>query len=152
MPTTISITDLPTLAGVDLGHSDWLEVGQDRIDLFAHATGDQQWIHVDAERARMGPFGTTIAHGFLSLALIAPLWEQVLTVTGASMSVNYGIDRLRFVSPVPVGSTVRLHSTVTSVTEVAGGWQITVEQLLEVQGAARPAVVATCLFRFYPAT
>ncbi|WP_353816615.1 MaoC family dehydratase [Agromyces sp. SYSU T00266] len=151
MPTTISITDLPTLAGVDLGYSDWLEVGQDRIDLFAHATGDDQWIHLDAERARTGPFGTTIAHGFLSLALIAPLWEQVLTVTGSSMSVNYGIDRLRFISPVPAGSAVRLHSTVESVTEIAGGWQLTVEQLLGVQDATRPAVAATCLFRFYPA-
>ena len=149
MATTIDYSDLPSLVGTDLGHTGWFEVTQERIDTFAEATGDHQWIHTDPERAAEGPFGTTIAHGFLSLSLFIPLWVELLDVQGVSTKVNYGLDKVRFVSPVPAGSRIRLTATITELTEIAGGVQITVDATIELDGATKPAVVIRSLQRFY---
>ena len=152
MPTAVNgIDQLSGLAGADLGTSGWLEITQDRVDTFAAATGDRQWIHVDVERARTGPFGGTIAHGYLTLALVIPLWSEILRVEGIGMALNYGLNRLRFPAPVPVGSRVRLHARVASVEEVAGGGaQLTVELTVEVEGGSKPAAVAEAVYRYYP--
>jgi acyl dehydratase len=139
---------LRKLAGTDLGASDWLEVTQDRVDTFADATGDHQWIHVDPERARTGPFGGTIAHGYLTLALVIPLWTQILRIEGIGMSVNYGLNRVRFPAPVPVGSQVRLHARVAAADDVRDGVQLTVDLTVEVRGADKPALVAEALYRY----
>lgn len=149
MTTTIDRAALADLAGTDLGWTDWLEVAQDRVDLFADATDDHQWIHVDPERAKDGPFGGPIAHGFLSLSLTVKFWTELLEVEGVATKVNYGLDRVRFVSPVSVGSRVRMNAVVAEVTEVRGGWQLAVDQTIEVEGGERPAVVARGLYRFY---
>ena len=141
--------ELHMLAGVDLGPSDWLEITQDRINTFADATDDHQWIHVDRERAGTGPFGSTIAHGYLSLALIIPLWTQILRVDGIGMAVNYGLNRVRFSSPVPVDSQIRLHAHVVAAEEVRDGVQLTVEFTVEVRGADKPALVAEAVYRYY---
>src|SRR5579885_3118069 len=110
MPRTVNgITELLALTGTDLCHSDWLEIDQKRVDLFADATDDHQWIHVDVERAGKGPFGGTIAHGHLTLALLIPLWNRLLEVRGVGMAVNYGLNKVRFPAPVPVGSRIRAH-------------------------------------------
>src|SRR6478752_384434 len=108
--TVTGIDELKKLAGSDLGTSEWIEVTQERIDTFAEATGDHQWIHVDPERAKQGPFGRTIAHGYLTLSLLPQLMPQVLTIEDSVMGVNYGVEKVRFTSPVPVGSRVRLHA------------------------------------------
>ena len=150
MPTTtIDIADLASLEGRDLGFTDYLEITQERINTFADATNDHQWIHVDPERAKDGPFGTAIAHGFLTLSLGIALWSDLLEVNGATTKVNYGLNKVRFVSPVPVGSKIRMSAVVASVTEVGGGWQIGVDQVIEVEGAPKPAVVTHSLYRFY---
>jgi len=149
MTTTIAYTDLPSLAGMDLGWSEWLDVTQDRVNTFADATNDHQWIHVDPERAKDSPFGGAIAHGFLSLSLAVPLWTELLDVEGVGLKVNYGLDKVRFISPVPVGSRVRMNAVIAEVTEVAGGYQLAVDQTIEVDGAPKPAVVARGLYRFY---
>ena len=149
MTTTVPLQDLPGLAGTDLGFSGYREITQDQVNLFAEATDDHQWIHVDPERAKDGPFGAPIAHGYLSLALMIPLSEELLQVDGVSTKVNYGLDRVRFPAPVKVGARVRMGSTVKEVTEVAGGYQITLENVVEVEGGTKPAVAATTLFRFY---
>jgi acyl dehydratase len=149
MTTTVDIAELASLEGRDLGFTDYREITQERINTFADATDDHQWIHVDPERAKDGPFGGPIAHGFLTLSLAIPLWGELLDVTGATTKVNYGLDRVRFVSPVPVGSKIRMSGTVTSASEVAGGWQIEVDQIIEVEGASKPAVVMHSLYRFY---
>lgn len=147
--TAIALQDLPQHVGADLGWSGYREVTQEQVNLFADATDDHQWIHVDPERAKEGPFGGPIAHGYLSLALIIPLSDELLDVTGVGTKVNYGLDKVRFPSPVPVGSRVRMRSTIKDVTEVAGGYQITLDNVIEVEGAPKPAVAATTLFRFY---
>lgn len=121
MATTIDYSDLSSLLGKDLGYTDWFEVTQERIDTFADATGDHQWIHTDPARAADGPFGATIAHGFLTLSLFIPLWVELLDVQGVETKVNYGLDKVRFVSPVPAGSRIRLTATITELTEIAGG-------------------------------
>jgi acyl dehydratase len=139
---------LRKLAGVDLGVSEWLTVTQDRVDTFADATDDHQWIHVDAERARTGPFGGTIAHGYLTVALIIPLWTQILTIEGVSVALNYGLNRLRFPAPVPVGSQVRLHARVNTVEDVGDSVQLTLDFTVEVEGLAKPALVAEALYRY----
>ena len=149
MTTTIDFVDLASLAGRDLGFSEYLEITQDRINAFADATNDHQWIHVDPERAKSGPFGTSVAHGFLTLSLGIAFWTELLEVNGATTKVNYGMDKVRFVSPVPVGSRIRMSATVSDVTEVAGGWQIGVDQVIELEGATKPAVVTHSLYRFY---
>jgi acyl dehydratase len=147
--TTVTLAELPGLAGRDLGFSDYLEITQERINTFADATDDHQYIHVDPERAKDGPFGVPIAHGFLTLSLAIPLWGSLLDVSDSKTKVNYGLDRVRFVSPVPVGSKIRMSAVVASVTEVAGGFQIGVDQVIEIEGGVKPAVVAHSLYRFY---
>jgi acyl dehydratase len=147
--TIVTFAELPGLAGRDLGFSDYLEVTQERINTFADATDDHQWIHTDPERAETGPFGGVIAHGFLTLSLGIAFWTELLEVTGASAKVNYGLDKVRFISPVKVGSRIRLRAVIGSVTEVPGGHQVGVDQTIEIEGVAKPAVVAHSLYRFY---
>jgi acyl dehydratase len=149
MTTTIAYADVAGLAGTDLGHTDWVEITQDQINTFADATGDHQWIHVDPERAKGGPFGAPIAHGFLTLSLAVTFWTELLEVEGVTTKVNYGLDKVRFISPVKVGARVRMNAVVAEVTEVAGGYQLTVDQTIEIEGASKPAVVARGLYRFY---
>jgi acyl dehydratase len=143
------LDELRAAAGTSIGSSDWLTVTQDRIDLFAEATGDHQWIHVDVERAKAGPFGSTIAHGYLTLSLLPVLVSQVYTVEGVRMAVNYGLDRVRFPAPVPSGSRVRAHVTVLEVADVTGGIQVRSEVTVEAEGQAKPVCVAVSLARFY---
>jgi acyl dehydratase len=135
--------------GLDLGTSSWLEVTQQDVNMFADATGDHQWIHVDPERAAEGPFGGTIAHGYMSLALVIPLWSELLAVKNVGMSVNYGLNRLRFPAPVPVGSRIRLAGKLAAVKEVAGGMEVVADLVLEVEGTEKPALVAEAVYRFY---
>lgn len=149
MTTTIAYTDVAGLAGTDLGHTEWREITQEQINTFADATGDHQWIHVDPERAKDGPFGAPIAHGFLTLSLAVTFWTELLEVEGVTTKVNYGLDKVRFVSPVKVGARVRMNAVVAEVDEVAGGYQLTVDQTIEIDGGAKPAVVARGLYRFY---
>ena len=149
MTTTVALADLQTLVGTDLGYTDWFEITQDRINTFADATDDHQWIHIDPERAKEGPFGAPIAHGFLTLSLFIPLWVELLDVQGATTKVNYGLDKVRFVSPVPAGSRIRLTATVAEVTEAGGGVQVVVDATIEIEGGSKPAVVARSLQRFY---
>lgn len=149
MTTTIAYDQLADLAGVDLGQTAYRTVTQGQVNLFADATDDHQWIHVDPERARTGPFGAPIAHGFLTLSLAVPLWTELLEVKGVSTKLNYGLDRVRFPAPVVVGSRVRMRATVVEVTEVRGGYQLTVDQTIEVEGGTKPAVVARALYRFH---
>jgi acyl dehydratase len=150
MPNLVVDFDtLPTMTGKDLGTTDYREITQDQINLFADATDDQQWIHVDPERAKDGPFGAPIAHGFLTLSLIIPFWGELFDVDGVTTKVNYGLDKVRFTSPVKVGSKVRMQATIAEVTEVKGGAQIKVNATIEIEGQERPAVVAEFLARFY---
>jgi acyl dehydratase len=144
-----SVDDLAAAVGQELGTSGWITIDQDRIDRFADATGDHQWIHVDPERAESGPYGRTIAHGFLTLALVAPIGQQVMSVTGARVTVNYGLGRVRFISPVPVGARVRGTVTLTDVTPIDGGVQATRGVTIEIEGSDRPACVAESLVRYY---
>jgi acyl dehydratase len=154
MTTVINgLDELKSLAatGADLGHSGWMEITQDRINAFADATSDHQWIHVDAERAAAGPFGTTIAHGFLTLSLVIPLLEEMFAVGGVSMGINYGLNRVRFPSPVPVGSRIRLAAKLASAEDVSGGAvQVTLDLTMEIEGGAKPACVAQGVYRYYP--
>ncbi|WP_336855243.1 MaoC family dehydratase [Sinomonas albida] len=145
----VDFDKLLTMAGADLGTTDWLEITQDRVNLFADATDDHQWIHVDPERAKDGPFGAPIAHGFLTLSLLIPFWGELFDVEGVTTKVNYGLDRVRFTSPVKVGSKVRMAGQIAEVTEVKGGAQIKVNATIEIEGQERPAVVAEFLARFY---
>ena len=145
----VAIDELPGLVGTEIGPSDWLAITQERINTFADATDDQQWIHVDAERAKDGPFGVPIAHGFLTLSLLIPLWSSIFDVEGVTTKVNYGLDRVRFTAPVPVGSRVRLTATLTKVDEVSGGVQLATSAIIAIEGQERPAVVADFLSRFY---
>ncbi|MCZ7373631.1 MaoC family dehydratase [Micromonospora sp. WMMC250] len=149
MTTTITYERLGDLAGTDLGHTEYRTVTQDQVDLFADATDDHQWIHVDPERARTGPFGAPIAHGFLTLSLAVPFWTELLEVKGVTTKVNYGLDKVRFPTPVVVGARVRMRATVAEVVEVRGGYQIAVDQTIEIEGGTKPAVVARGLYRFY---
>ncbi|GIJ31059.1 MaoC family dehydratase [Micromonospora sediminimaris] len=149
MTTTITYEQLADLAGTDLGYTDYRTVTQDQVNLFADATDDHQWIHVDPERAKNGPFGAPIAHGFLTLSLAVPFWTELLDVKGVTTKVNYGLDKVRFPAPVKVGSRVRMTATVAEVVEVAGGYQIAVDQTIEIDGGTKPAVVARGLYRFY---
>jgi acyl dehydratase len=145
------VEELGKLAGTDVGVSDWLEITQERVNAFADATGDHQWIHVDVDRAKAGPFGRTIAHGYLTLALVIPLWNGLLQVHGMGMAVNYGLNRLRFPSPVPVGSRIRLNARILSVAEVTGGVQLTADMTVELEGAPKPAAAAEAVYRYYDA-
>jgi acyl dehydratase len=143
------IEEIKSLAGKDLGKSAWLEITQDRVNLFADATDDHQWIHVDPERAAAGPFGAPIAHGYLTLSLVIPLFNDLLEIHGISMGVNYGLDKLRFPSPVKVGSKIRLGGVVDSITDVTGGVQMVVDFTVEVEGQDKPALAARALYRQY---
>lgn len=148
MTTTVQTpADLLEMSGTELGPTDWRTIEQDRIDLFADATDDHQWIHLDEERAAAGPFGSTIAHGFLTLSLLVPLASELLEVAQTSASINYGLDRVRFTAPVPSGSRVRMRATIDDCTEVSGGVQIALECSIEVEGQERPAVIARWLAR-----
>ena len=150
MTTTTTMAEVPGLVGTDLGSSDWHEVTQEHVNLFADATGDHQWIHVDVERATAeSPFGGPIAHGYLTLSLLAPLSAQVLLVTDTVMGVNYGLNKVRFPAPVPVGAKVRLTATLKDVEEVAGGLQITVAGVIEAEGGSKPVCIAEPVFRVY---
>lgn len=148
--TTTTLAGLPALKGKELGTSEWFEVTQERVNTFADATGDHQWIHVDVEAARQhSPFGGPIAHGFLTLSLLVPMWSQVLTVSDVTMGVNYGLNRVRFPAPVPVGSKVRLTATLADVAEVPGGLQLTVSGVIEREGGDKPVCVLEALMRLY---
>ncbi|PXY27953.1 MaoC family dehydratase [Prauserella muralis] len=150
MTTRVSFDEVKTLVGSELGTSDWIEVTQERIDTFADATGDHQWIHVDPERAKDGPFGGTIAHGYLTLSLVIPMWTELLEVDGVTTKVNYGLNKVRFPSPVRAGSRVRMSGTLAQVDEVAGGGlQLTVDVVVEIENGDKPACVAQPVFRFY---
>lgn len=138
--------------GRDLGASEWLAVDQARIDLFAEATGDHQWIHVDPERAKDGPFGSTIAHGYLTLSLVNLFLPQIVEVLNISMGVNYGADKLRFPAAVPVGSRIRGRGELVGAEEVKGGAiQATIRVTVEIEGSDRPALVVDTISRFMPA-
>ncbi|CDR17783.1 MaoC family dehydratase [Streptomyces iranensis] len=147
--TVNGLDDLKKLADADLGTSEWIEVTQDRIDTFADATDDHQWIHTDPERAAQGPFGAPIAHGYLTLSLFIPLFTQLLDVRGVTTKVNYGLNKVRFPAPVKAGSRIRLVARLTSVEDVPGGVQITVDGTIEVDGGTKPAAVVQSLSRFY---
>jgi len=149
MITVTGIDELKGLAGQDLGHSAWLEITQERVDTFADATGDHQWIHVDVEKAKAGPFGGPIAHGYLTLSLVIPLFGELLQVDGVKMGVNYGLEKVRFPHPVPVGSKIRLAAKVVSVEDVPGGTQSTFDFTVEIDGVAKPACVARTVYRQY---
>ncbi|TWS20124.1 MaoC family dehydratase [Tsukamurella asaccharolytica] len=136
------LEELQAAVGEHLGYSDWVEIDQKRIDLFADATGDHQWIHVDPEKAKSGPFGSTIAHGYLTLSLIPMLVWQIYTVEGTTMGVNYGSNKVRFPAPVPVGSRVRAGVELVSVTPGGGGQQVVARVTIEREGGDRPACVA----------
>jgi acyl dehydratase len=149
MTTVAKIDDLPSLVGQHLGYSDWREITQEQVNQFADATGDHQWIHVDPERAKSGPFGGPIAHGYLTLSLVPVLMGQVFAVEGITMGVNYGANKLRFPSPVPVGSELRLGAALAGVEDVAGGVQVILDVTLEVKDATKPSCAAQVVFRFY---
>jgi acyl dehydratase len=150
MATTIDgIDGLSKQVGNHVGYSEWHEITQDQVQLFADATGDHQWIHLDVDRAKAGPFGSTIAHGYLTLALAPVLLNEVFSVSGISMGVNYGLNKLRFPAPVPVGSKVRLGVMVDHVEEIAGGAQVTLTGTWEREGATKPVCVAEIIFRYY---
>lgn len=152
-PTKVALPDLAELVGSELGPGPWLRVDQRRIDTFADATDDHQWIHTDPERAAHGPFGATVAHGYLTLGLVAPLLDALLVVDGAAMGVNYGLDRVRFPAPVTAGSRVRARAVLVELDPVPGGVQarldVTVERDAGVEDGGKPACVATVLCRFY---
>ncbi len=142
------LEDLSAKVGTEIGVGDWTTITQEQIDGFADATLDHQWIHVDEEKAAAGPFGTTIAHGFLTLSLI-PAIAPALEVPGARMAINYGLDRVRFIAPVPVGSRVRARTTLNEVHEVSGGIQTKTEVTIDLEGSEKPACVAETIARFY---
>jgi len=147
--TVIDYADLANAAGTDLGFSDYRVVTQDQVNTFADATDDHQWIHTDPEKAKDGPFGGPIAHGYLTLSLQIAFWTELFDVKGVGTKVNYGLEKVRFPSPVPVGSRIRMSAVIAEVSEVGGGYQIAVDQVVEVEGAPKPAVVSRGLYRFY---
>ncbi|MGA8723755.1 MAG: MaoC family dehydratase [Acidimicrobiales bacterium] len=150
MATTVQgIQSFHDLVGTHLGYSEWLRIDQERINLFADATDDHQWIHVDPERAKSGPFGSAIAHGYLTLSLVPALLKSVLLVEGMSMGINYGCNKVRFPSPVPVGSNLRLGAAVAEVEDVSGGVQVVLEVTLETEGSSKPSCVASVVYRYF---
>jgi acyl dehydratase len=146
-----SLNELPALVGQEVAVTDWLVVSQQQVDLFAQATGDNQWIHVDPERARAGPFGAPIAHGFLTLSLLPKFFESAFAIQGSRMGINYGLNKVRFPAPVPVGSRLRARLKLLACDPVDNGgmqmaWEVTVER----EGGAKPVCVAESLVRRYP--
>lgn len=144
-----TIDELKPLVGQVVATSDWITVTQERIALFADATGDHQWIHLDAERAQAGPFGTTIAHGFLTLSLLPEMAASAMEIRGTRMGVNYGLNKVRFPAPVPSGSRLRGHFRLLAVEPIDGGVQIAMEVTMEREGSAKPVCVAESLSRRY---
>lgn len=151
MATRMTLAELREARDLDLGASSWIPVDQQRIQRFAEATEDLQWIHTDLERAATGPFGRTIAHGYLSLSLMPRMLSELLTVTDADISVNYGINKLRFPAPVPSGSEVHLHARILSSKERKGGLLLRLAAEVEIRGEERPALVAELLYLVLPA-
>jgi acyl dehydratase len=149
MRTFTGLDDIRAAAGEDLGASEWFEVTQEGVDQFADVTGDHQWIHVDVERARNTPFGGTIAHGYYTLSLSPRLADDVYRFDGIAFGINYGLDRVRFPAPVPVGSRVRLRVELSDVTDVSGGIQVKLTQTFEREGTDKPVCVAEMLVRLY---
>jgi acyl dehydratase len=149
MTTITQPKDLLTMVGQDLGTSPWLDVTQARIDTFADATDDHQWIHVDVERAKSGPFGGPIAHGYLTLSLLIPLWSEILVIEELDMAVNYGLNKVRFPAPVPAGSRVQVSATLADAQEVAGGIQATVDAVMRAEGTDKPVCIAQMVHRYY---
>jgi acyl dehydratase len=147
------IEELKSLVGQEVAVGDWLEITQERIDRFAEATNDPQWIHTDVERCkRESPFGTTIAHGYLTLSLIPYLSQNSLTIQqGFRMGINYGSNRVRFINPVPAGSRIRNRTTLLEVSDVSGGWQVRWQVTVEIEGKEKPACVAEVISRLYEA-
>jgi acyl dehydratase len=146
-PTSFTMASLRQAAGTELGVSRWIEITQDRIDAFAEATEDRQWIHVDPERAANGPYGTTIAHGYLTLSLIPPIMADLIEITDATARLNYGLNKVRFPSPVPAGSRIRGQGRIVTVDEVPGGLQIVMRVTIECEGSDKPACVAEYIVR-----
>lgn len=150
MPRTVHYNDLASLAGQEIGVSDWLTIDQDRVNKFADATGDHQWIHIDVERAKAGPFGGPIAHGFLTLSMLPRFYETAFDVVESRMGVNYGLNRVRFMSPVPVGGRLRGRMKLLSSEPIADdGLQMVWETTIELEGSTKPACVAESVVRRY---
>jgi acyl dehydratase len=149
MRTVNGIGELEGLAGQELGSSEWHEIAQERVNTFADATGDHQWIHVDPERAAAGPFGGTIAHGYLTLSLLPQATFALMHVEDASAAINYGLNKVRFPAPVPVGSRIRTSYRIADVAEVEGGVQVTTVGTVEREGGEKPVCVAETLTRYY---
>jgi acyl dehydratase len=148
--TVASVAELTALTGKHLGYCEWREVTQEQINTFADATDDHQWIHIDAERAAAGPFGATVAHGFLTLSLLVAMWSEILHFEGVRLGINYGLNKVRFPSPVPAGSRIRAGATLVSVETVAdGSLQIVVDFVIEREGAEKPCCIAQGLYRLY---
>ena len=144
-----TVDDLPAAVGQHLGWSDWMEITQERVNQFADATGDHQWIHIDPERAAAeSPYGTTIAHGYLTLSLTNMFLPSLITVEQISMGINYGANRVRFPAPVPVGSRIRVGAELSSVDEITGGVQAVITITVEVEGSPKPACVVESLTRY----
>jgi acyl dehydratase len=146
---TVALDGLAALAGSHLGYTDWQEMTQERVNQFAEVTDDHNYIHVDVERARNSPFGGTVAHGYLTLSLLAPVIQGLLHVSDAATAVNYGLNRVRFPGPLPVGRAWRGGLELAEVSEINGGAQVRLLATVEVRDAERPALVAECLIRFY---
>jgi acyl dehydratase len=149
MRTFESVADLTAAQGQSIGQSDWVTITQKDVNLFADATGDHQWIHVDPERAANGPFGTTIAHGFMTLSLLPRLQHQIYTVNGVKLAINYGLNKVRFPAPVPVGSRVRAQTSLVGVEDLGNGAvQATMSTTVEIDGSPKPACVAESVVRY----
>jgi len=142
--------ELKDCVGEDLGATDWLEIDQQRINTFADATGDHQWIHVDVEKAKDGPFGAPIAHGYLTLSLVSHFLPQIIEVRGISMGVNYGVNKVRFPAPVPVGAKIRAGAELVEAEEVGGGVQAVIRVTVETEGGSKPSCVVDTISRYYP--
>ena len=140
--------DLLDSVGAELGHSDWFEITQERINQFAEATGDYQWIHIDEEQAKQGPFGATIAHGYLTLSLTNMFLPEIISVENISMGINYGVNKVRFPAPVPSGSRVRFSAVLQDVTEIPGGVQAIIVITVEVEGSDKPCCVVESVTRY----
>ncbi|MEB3023809.1 MaoC family dehydratase [[Mycobacterium] crassicus] len=149
MRTFGSIEELGACQGELIGHSDWVTITQEAVNLFADATGDHQWIHVDPERAAAGPFGTTIAHGYMTLAMLPQLMAQISRLDGVKLAINYGLNKVRFPAPVPVGSKIRAETSLVEVADVGGGaHQVTYSTTVAIEGSAKPACVAESVVRY----
>ena len=148
MKTFQNLAELPAFVGQEVAVSDWLEIDQERINLFADATGDHQWIHVDPERAKDGPFGMTIAHGYLTLSITNMFLPQLVTVSTAKLGINYGANKVRFPAPVPVDSRVRVGGEILEVEDVPGAVQMIVRLTVEVEGGSKPACVVESVTRW----